>query len=132
MKMSLIPYNEKSKYVQPGEKIKLVSLMPLRDYFVKELLPSLGGFSKSIDIEAVIVGEVMLLLGAPHLNDANTPERPTVRMLLADYFVTDVANYHLTKFQNLAYELLKNIPTDTDNSLNIRFMPGMLMVVKLQ
>jgi hypothetical protein len=97
----------------------------------KEIVPLLGPFASIIDKEAVIAGEVLLLLGAEHPTEKNSHNRPTLRQLLCEACATDIAQFHLTKFHNFAYEILKTINTTDRGVAEVRFMTGFMLVVRL-
>lgn len=78
-----------------------------------------------IDKEAIIIGEVLLLIGAEH-----DPKRPTLRLALQELVTPEARDKVLTKFWNLAYRILETINLYDQFEYEIQPIGGYCLAIK--
>ena len=108
-----------------AKKSVVLGLLPLYDYYERNIKPHIGPMAAITDPQEVIYGEVYLLMGMEH-----EPNQATVRKLIYSSVPPDYRDRLLSNFTNLALELLKVADVVESDYVEIVPMDGYALVVK--
>lgn len=110
------------------KEVAIANFSVLGQFYKQEIVKCIGDVAEVVDPHAVIMGEVLLLLGDEHPMMYNQP-LPTLRQLLTDHTVTMMKDLLLKRAHELIYSELDRCKIPSTSLLKIQPMGGYSLAI---